>query len=178
MSCINFFRFMCCLAFLSQSACALDLQWAKGDLDKALGKSAVSFKDLVDSTNSYLDKDISVSGYISVGKKVSLFETFESFVNRNNGYGGLYIDSEYNERFEKLDGCYVTINGKFKKIHENRELYHLTDISDIQRMSYFYFAADSLMKKRGVKGEPSCLGAALIELMAEPQREQSGTDPN
>lgn len=170
MSCINFFRFMFCFVFFSQSVCALDLQFARGDLDEALGKVAVSFESLVDSTETYLDKDISVSGYISVGKKVSLFETFESFVNRNNGYGGLHIDDEYSKNFENLDGCYVTINGKFKKVHKNRELYHLTDISNTQRMSAFYSAAESLMKKRGIKGEPSCLGKVLIELMTEPKK--------
>lgn len=171
MSFISFGRlFICCFILLSPSVVALDLQWARGDLDEALGKTTVSFKNLIDSTDSYLDKDIAVYGYISFDKKVSIFETFELFATNNNGYGGLYIDDEYRDRFENLDGCYVTINGKFKKIHKNREIYHLTDISDIQRTSRFYFAADSLMKKRGVKGEPNCLGKALIELMAEPKK--------
>lgn len=169
-NCINFRRFIFCFVFLSQSTFALELEWTRGDLDEALGKVTVSFKSLVDSTEDYLDKNIAVSGYISVGKKVSLFETFESFVTRNNGYGGLYIDDKYSKRFETLDGCYVTINGKFKKIHRNREIYHLADISNIQRMSSLYFAADSLMKERGVKGEPRCLGEVLIELMAEPTK--------
>lgn len=168
---ISFRRFMFCFVFLSQSTFALDLVWARGDLDETLGKLTVSLKSLIDSTDDYLDKDIAVVGYISVGKKISLFETFESFTTHNNGYGGLYIDDKYRKRFQQLDGCYVTINGKFKKIHENRKIYHLTDISDIQRTSSLYFAADSLMKERGVKGEPSCLGKALIELMAEQKNE-------
>lgn len=171
MSYINVRRFICYLTFFSQSAFALDLQWARGDLDHELGKINVSLEGLINSTATYIDKNIAVSGYLSVGKKVILFESFESFATRNNGYSGLYIDDEYRKRFQGLDGCRVTINGEFKKIHKNRELYHLTDISKTQRTSYFYFEADSLMKKRGIKGEPICLGKAIVELMAKPRLE-------
>lgn len=173
MSFINKYILRVSLFFLSMAmasgAFCLDpnasLDWMDSE------KIGVSFSELFADPKSYDGKEISLVGYLEIDRAIRLFESIDSINSRNDGLGGVFINGNRSELMP-YDGCYIALNGIFKKVYKDRDFFHLTDISYVNRTGMFYLFAQDLMKKNGIEGEPKCLGKALVELMATPKAPQ------
>ena len=136
-------------------------------LEENLGLERINFdvNEVLSDREEFEGRNVFISGLLYVDRDISLSEHIDAMAG---GVDYLMVDEKYRNLLEPYDGCLVAVEGTFKKIYKDRDLFFLTNVSDVRRTGVLYLSAQGLMKKNGVEGEPKCLGKALIELMATP----------
>lgn len=132
------------------------------------GERGVDFDKLLSERNKYLDKEVAFDAYVFIdGEEVYLFGSLAALDSFNGFDGAVFIAPKERNKFAGLHGCKVVVVGVITAHPKLSDYTYLSGLSEVSRTGYFYFAAKELKKRQGKSGEPSCIGKALVKLMAE-----------
>lgn len=137
-----------------------------GDDKIDYGESTVTFEDVLRNPESYIGSEFPLTGYFMNKGSAKIYATIEAI--NNPRLGRLTLDvGDFKGKVSDYDGCYVSIRGTLRKVHENSDVYVFTNIKEISRLGLLYFTAKDRMNRTGLDKPPKCLVEALIEIMSE-----------